>query len=82
MEISEVKQRLSLSEVLHYYGLQPKNNMWLCPFHQDQTASLQVHLEKNFYKCHACGKTGYVIQFVQDYEKLSKHEDINKVSAL
>lgn len=33
----------------------------LCPFHADQIASLQVHLEKNFYKCHACGKTGYVI---------------------
>lgn len=78
MEISEIKQRLGLREVLHYYGLEPKNNMLLCPFHADQTASLQVHLEKNFYNCHACGKTGDVIQFVQDYEKLSKHEAITK----
>lgn len=78
MEISEIKQRLPLAEVLHYYGLQPKNKMLLCPFHKDQTASLQVHLEKNFYKCHACGATGDVIQFVQDYEKLSKHEAIQK----
>jgi len=76
MEISEIKQQVSLASVLQHYGLQPKNNMLQCPFHQDQTASLQVHLEKNFYKCHACGKTGDVIQFVQDFEKLSKHEAI------
>lgn len=78
MEISEIKQRIGLSEILHHYGLSPKNNMLLCPFHADQTASLQVHLEKNFYNCHACGATGDVIQFVQDYEKLSKHEAITK----
>lgn len=82
MEISEIKQRLPLAEVLHYYGLQPKNKMLLCPFHEDQTASLQVHLEKNFYKCHACGATGDVIQFVQDYEKLSKHEALQKCKSL
>src|SRR5690606_4783384 len=82
MEISEIKQQVSLASVLQHYGLQPKNNMLQCPFHQDQTASLQVHLEKNFYKCHACGKTGDVIQFVQDYEKLSKHEAINKCKSI
>src|SRR5690554_4378072 len=82
MEISEIKQRLTLSEILNHYHLKPKNNMLLCPFHEDKTASLQVHLEKNFYKCHACGKTGDVIQFVQDYEKLSKHEAINKCKTL
>lgn len=82
MEISEIKQQLPLAGILDHYGLQPKNNMLLCPFHEDKTASLQVHLEKNFYKCHACGKTGDVIQFVQDYEKLSKHEAINKCKSL
>lgn len=82
MEISEIKQQVSLASVLQHYGLQPRNNMLQCPFHQDQTASLQVHLEKNFYKCHACGKTGDVIQFVQDFEKLSKHEAILTCKAL
>lgn len=82
MEISEIKTRLSLANVLHHYGLEPKNNMLKCPFHSDKTASLQVNLEKNFYNCHACSKTGDVIQFVQDYEKLSKHEAIKKASLL
>lgn len=82
MEISAIKQRLSLSEVLEHYSLQPKNNMLKCFMHDDKTASLQVNLEKNFYKCHACGKTGDVIQFIEDYEKISKHEAIKKAESL
>lgn len=86
MEISAIKERLSLSEVLQHYSLQPKNNMLKCFMHDDKTASLQVNLEKNFYKCHACGKTGDVIQFIEDYETstgsvLSKHEAIKKAGS-
>ncbi|OCK51670.1 hypothetical protein BA768_02855 [Chryseobacterium sp. CBo1] len=58
MEISAIKERLSLSEVLKHYNLELKNKMLHCFYHDDKTASLQVNLEKNFYKCHACGKTG------------------------
>ncbi|MBD3907086.1 CHC2 zinc finger domain-containing protein [Chryseobacterium sp. Ch-15] len=82
MEISAIKQRLSLSEVLKHYSLEPKNSMLKCCWHNDNTASLQVNLEKNFYKCHACGKTGDVIQFIEDYEKISKHEAIKKAEGL
>jgi len=81
MEISAIKERLNLSEVLQYYNLQPKNSMLKCFMHDDKTASLQVNLEKNFYKCHACGKTGDVIQFIEDYEKISKHEAIKKAES-
>ncbi|VXC58265.1 MULTISPECIES: CHC2 zinc finger domain-containing protein [Chryseobacterium] len=82
MEISAIKERLSLSEVLQHYCLQPKNNMLKCFMHDDKTASLQVNLEKNFYKCHSCGKTGDVIQFIEDYEKLTKHEAIKKAEGM
>ncbi|MCY1663106.1 CHC2 zinc finger domain-containing protein [Chryseobacterium sp. SL1] len=82
MEITEIKERLSLSAVLQHYHLQPKNKMLHCFYHEDKTASLQVNLEKNFYKCHSCGKTGDVIQFIEDYEKLSKHEAIKKAESL
>ena len=68
MEIKDIKQRLSLVEVLQHYQLQPKNNMLHCFYHEDKTASLQVNLEKNFYKCHSCGKTGDVIQLIEDFE--------------
>ncbi len=82
MEISEIKSNLTLSQILSHYGLKPKNNMLNCPFHEDKTASLQVNLEKHFYKCHACGAKGDQIQWVQDYEKISKHEAIIKCEQL
>ena len=78
MEIQDIKTQLTLTQVLENYSLKPKNNMLNCPFHEDKTASLQVNLEKDFYKCHACGAKGDQIQFVQDFDKLSKREAILK----
>lgn len=79
MTIQEIKENLTLATVLDHYGLKPnKNKMLLCPFHEDKKPSLQVNLESNFYKCHACDKKGDQIQFVQDYEKLNKREAILK----
>jgi len=41
MEISEIKQRLPLAQVLHHYGLKPdKNGMLRCPFHADKKPSM------------------------------------------
>ena len=82
MEIHEIKQNLTLAQILHHYGLKPKNNMLNCPFHEDKTASLQVNLEKHFYKCHACGAKGDQIQWVQDYEKITKREAILKCTEM
>lgn len=83
MEIADIKQNLSLTKVLENYSLQPdKNNMLRCPFHDDSTASLQVSFTQNKYKCHACDKKGDVIQFVQDYEKLTKHEALKKCTQM
>ena len=83
MEIQDIKQNLSLESILQHYNLkQDKNNMLRCPFHEDNTASLQVSFSQNKYKCHACDKKGDVIQFVQDYEKLTKHEALKKCTAM
>lgn len=83
MEIADIKQNLSLTQVLENYSLQPnKNNMLRCPFHEDKTASLQVNPTQNKYKCYACDKKGDVIQFVQDYEKLTKREAILKCATM
>ena len=83
MQISQIKQSLTLEQVLKNYNLQPnKNKMLNCPFHEDKTASLQVNLQKNLYKCHACGKKGDQIQFVEDFEKITKHEALKKCTEL
>ena len=83
MEISLIKQNLLLANVLQHYNFTAdKNNMLCCPFHEDSTASLQVSFNQNRYKCHACDKKGDVIQFVQDYEKLTKHEALKKCTTM
>ena len=83
MQISQIKQSLTLEQVLKNYNLQPNQNKMLnCPFHEDKTASLQVNYEQNKYKCHACGKKGDQIQFVEDFEKLTKHEALKKCANL
>lgn len=83
MEIQDIKANLPLANVLQHYNFTAdKNNMLRCPFHEDSTASLQVSFSQNKYKCHACDKKGDVIQFVQDYEKLTKHEALKKCTSL
>jgi hypothetical protein len=43
MEISEIKQRLTLAMVLNHYGLKAdKSHRISCPFHEDKTPSMQL----------------------------------------
>lgn len=43
MEIAEIKQHLTLAQVLQHYELKPDKHLRLhCPFHEDKTPSLQV----------------------------------------
>jgi len=52
MEITEIKQKLTLSQVLHYYHLKPDKNLRLCcPFHPDKTPSLQVYYKTQTAYC-------------------------------
>lgn len=86
MEITDIKQRLSITTVLHHYNLKPdKNNRLLCPFHNDKTPSLQIYPATNTYccfssNCHA--GTGDAIQFIELKEKCSKHDAIVKAATL
>lgn len=86
MDVSTIKQRLGIMEVLQHYGLQPdKYNRLLCPFHADKTPSLQVYPKTNTYCCFSsnCNAgTGDVIQFIQLKESCSKHEALLKATVL
>lgn len=83
MEITDIKQQLSIEKVLTHYNLSVnKNNQVCCPFHDDKTPSLKIYPETNTYNCFGCGATGDVIQFIQDKENLTKHEALKKATAL
>lgn len=88
MEIAEIKQQLTIDQVLAHYGLRPnKNQMLCCPFHHDKTPSMQVYMETNTVHCFSSncklhGKAIDVIDFILHQEGISKHEAIMKAKEL
>lgn len=65
MEIHEIKQRLTILQVLQHYNLKPdRNNMLKCPFHDDKSPSLKVYTNTHTFNCFGCGKAGDNIEFI------------------
>ncbi len=90
MEILEIKQRLTITEVLHHYNLKPTASGALqCPFHESKPGSrkktLQVYTDTNRYQCFhkdCTAGNGDVIDFIEKMEQCSKHEAIQKAKQL
>ena len=84
MEIHEIKQRLTMAMVLHYYGYKTdKQSRLNCPFHDDKTPSFQVYYKTQTAYCFSSncpthGKSMDVIDFVMYKENCTKHEAIKK----
>lgn len=84
MEISEIKQKLTIANVLHYYGLKTdKQSRINCPFHEDKTPSMQVYYKTQTAYCFSSnckthGKSMDVIDFIMHKENSTKAEAINK----
>jgi DNA primase len=88
MEIAEIKQKLSITQVLDHYGMKAdKNKRLCCPFHDDKTPSMQVYPETNTVFCFSSncklhGKAIDQIDFILHKENLTKHEAIEKAKTL
>lgn len=88
MEITEIKQQLTLATVLHYYGLKTdKTNRICCPFHEDKTPSMQVYYKTQTCYCFSSnckthGKSIDVIDFILYKENCTKHEAIKKAQEI
>ena len=88
MGIAEIKERLSIAEVLSHYSLKAdKNKMLCCPFHDDKNPSMQAYPETNTVHCFSgnCEHTGKaidVIDFILYKEGITKHEAILKCKSL
>lgn len=82
MDIATIKQQLNITAVIEHYGLHfDKHQRLHCPFHDDTTPSLQIYPKTNTYCCFSANctaGTGDVIQFIQCYERCTKHEAIVK----
>ena len=88
MNIEEIKQQLTIGQVLNHYGLIPdRNHRLCCPFHGDKTPSMQIYPKTNTAYCFSTncrthGKSMDVIDFIMYKEKLTKHEAILKAKEL
>lgn len=84
MEIQDIKEKLTIATVLHYYGLKTdKQSRLNCPFHEDKTPSMQVYYKTQTAYCFSSnckthGKSIDVIDFILHKENCTKHEAINK----
>lgn len=88
MEISEIKQQLTIANVLHYYGLKTdKQSRICCPFHEDKTPSMQVYYKTQTAYCFSSnckthGKSMDVIDFIMHKENSTKAEAIRKAKQI
>lgn len=84
MEIHEIKSKLTMANVLHYYGLKTdKHSRLNCPFHEDKTPSFQVYYKTQTAYCFSSnckthGKSMDVIDFILHKENCTKAEAIGK----
>jgi DNA primase len=74
----EFKQRVkAASDIVDvvgaYVNLRPAGQTYkgLCPFHDDKHPSFDVDPRRQRYRCWACNKFGDVINFVQEFERVS-----------
>lgn len=71
--ISQIKERIDISHLIgDYLPLKKtgKNYITNCPFHKDDTPSFHVSPDLNIFHCFGCGKSGDVITFIMEFEKV------------
>lgn len=66
MTVEEIKQSMTMKDVLSRYNIEVKKGMCCCPIHKEKHPSMQVF--KDGYKCYACQRHGDIFKFVMEME--------------
>ena len=80
VSFQELKQRVSIEDILRHYGLlenlkQRKDELvGLCPFHKETKGSFHASLAKNAFQCFGCKRKGNILDFVAAKEDVSIRE--------
>jgi DNA primase len=75
----ELLDRSDIIDILSKYITLNKRgrDYWACcPFHHEDTPSFQVRADRQYYRCFGCQKSGNVITFLMEYEKLTYPETL------
>lgn len=81
--LDELKARLRPSDVIgRSVKLKKQGNEWagLSPFTKEKTPSFFVNDQKGFYHCFSSGKHGDIISFLQETQRLTFHEAIERLA--
>lgn len=63
MTSDELKQSISMREIVERYGIKiDRNGFCCCPFHKEKTGSMKIY--KDSYNCFGCGANGDIFSFV------------------
>ena len=80
VNFNELKQKVSMEDVLGHYGLldglkRQKDDelVGLCPFHEETKGSFHVSLSKNAFNCFggSCKRHGNILDFVMAMENVN-----------
>lgn len=83
--ISKIKSIDNLKTVIEHYGVkfisEPGGYKALCPLHSEKTPSFHIKSDNKgeaIWSCFGCGKSGDIINFIEDQENISNVEAIKK----
>ncbi len=81
--IDDVLARTDIVSVISQYVTLKRagtNHKGLCPFHEENTPSFNVHNARGIYKCFGCGAGGNVLQFLMNLEGWSFPETVRHMA--
>ncbi|MBK5201780.1 MAG: DNA primase [Spirochaetaceae bacterium] len=82
--ITNIKNKIYLSDYISRYATVKHKNgsdyVCCCPFHQEDTPSMYIHDDKQFFHCFGCGVGGDIFKFVTLMDNLSYYEAIKKIA--
>ena len=67
----EIRDRVSMEEILDLYGYKTRRGSMCCPFHGEKNPSLKVYPRTGGWHCFGCNRGGSVIDFVMEHENCS-----------
>lgn len=75
--LDELRARFTLSDYIgRKHRVIKRNNRWLalCPFHPEKSPSFYIDNHKGVYHCFGCSRSGDILQYVMESEKVSFKE--------
>ena len=82
-KIRAIRRKHPIKEIVErYVSLTKKGeDYWgLCPFHNDNNASMSVSTRLDMFQCFSCKKAGNVFNFIANIEHISYGEAIHKLA--